>query len=157
MDASSAISPESFSIFAVFMRADWVVKLVMAGLAIASLWSWTIIIDKSFRFHALNRHADRFEDQVSSGQPLEDIANAEGERPQQALPRMLQAALRDWRESRAKGSIGEAQVALVLQRIDRALDSVIARESARVEQGLGTLATVATASPFVGLFGTVWG
>src|SRR5271170_4767113 len=81
MDASSAISPESFSIFAVFMRADWVVKLVMAGLAIASLWSWTIIIDKSFRFHALNRHADRFEDQVSSGQPLEDIANAEGERP----------------------------------------------------------------------------
>jgi biopolymer transport protein TolQ len=157
MDASSAITPESFSLFAVFIRADWVVKLVMVGLGLASLWSWTIIIDKTFRFHALNRYADRFEDQVSSGQPLEDIAAAEGADPKQALPRMLQAALRDWRESRAKGSIGETQVALVLQRIDRALDSVVARESARVEQGLGTLATVATASPFIGLFGTVWG
>src|SRR5471030_2611803 len=70
---------------------------------------------------------------------------------------MLQAALRDWRESRAKVPLNEAQVGLLVQRIDRALDSIVARESARVEEGLGSLAIVATSSPFIGLFGTVWG
>ncbi len=155
--AASAISPDNFSILAVFMRADWVVKAVMVGLALASLWSWTVIIDKAFRFAALNRFANHFEDQVSSGRSLEDVAKEAGERPTQALPRMLQAALRDWRESRAKGALDDSQVGLLVQRIDRALDSIVARESARVEEGLGGLAIVATASPFVGLFGTVMG
>jgi biopolymer transport protein TolQ len=155
--AASAINADNFSILAVFMRADWVVKAVMVGLALASLWSWTVIIDKAFRFTALNRYANTFEEQVSSGRSLEDVAKEAGERPRQALPRMLQAALRDWRESRAKGALDDNHVGLLIQRIDRALDSIVARESARVEEGLGSLAIVATASPFVGLFGTVWG
>jgi biopolymer transport protein TolQ len=74
---------------------------------------------------------------------------------------MLQTALREWREARAKGLLSagpaETQSALLVQRIDRVLGSLIARESQRVEDGLGSLAIVATASPFVGLFGTVWG
>jgi biopolymer transport protein TolQ len=157
MDAPSTLTPESFSILAVFLRADWVVKAVLVGLGLASLWSWTVIIDKLFRLRGLNREADVFEDQVSSGRSLEQIAVEAGETPRHALPRLLQAALRDWREGKAKGQIGETQIALLLQRIDRAMDSIIARESARVEEGLGTLAIVATASPFIGLFGTVWG
>ena len=56
-----------------------------------------------------------------------------------------------------RGTIGEGQAALLIQRIDRLLDAAIARESRRVEEGLSGLAIVATASPFVGLFGTVWG
>ena len=157
MDAPSTLTPESFSILAVFLRADWVVKAVLIGLILASLWSWTVIIDKLFRLRALNGLADQFEDQVSSGRSLEQIAAEAGEAPRHALPRLLQAALRDWREGKAKGQIGETQIALLLQRIDRAMDSIIARESARVEEGLGTLAIVATSSPFIGLFGTVWG
>jgi biopolymer transport protein TolQ len=155
MDAQSALTPESFSIFATFLRADWVVKLVLVGLLLASLWSWTVIIDKLVRFTALNREADAFEREVASGRPLEDIAAEAGTDPRHALPRMLQAALRDWREDKGKG--GDTATALLLQRIDRALDSIIARESARVEDGLGSLAIVATSSPFIGLFGTVWG
>jgi biopolymer transport protein TolQ len=154
--AQSAINPDNFSIVAVFLRADWVVKGVLLGLAFASIWSWTVIIDKLFRFAALNREADRFEDLVSGGQSLEDVATQAGERPRHALPRMLQSALRDWREGR--GSSGtDTQIGLLLQRIERGLDSIVARESARVEEGLGALAIVATASPFIGLFGTVWG
>jgi len=133
-----------------------VVRLVMIGLALASLWSWTIIIDKTFRFAAMNREADKFEDQVASGRSLEDIAQAAGESPRQPLPRMLQAAMREWREARRAG-LSDTQIALLTQRIDRSLDSTVARESQRVEDGLGSLAIVATASPFVGLFGTVWG
>ncbi len=150
------MNADNFSIVATFLRADWVVRLVMIGLALASLWSWTIIIDKTFRFAALNREADKFEDQVASGRSLEDIAQGAGENPRQPLPRMLQAAMREWREARRAG-LSDTQIALLTQRIDRSLDSTVAREAQRVEDGLGSLAIVATASPFVGLFGTVWG
>src|SRR6185369_17013305 len=153
----AALTPESFDLISIFLRADWVVKLVMIGLGMASLWSWSIILDKAFRFGALNREADRFEDAVASGRSLEDVAAASGENPRHALPRMLQAALKEWRDARAKGPATEGQLAFLVQRIDRTLDTIIARESARVETGLGVLAIVATASPFIGLFGTVWG
>ena len=153
----TALTPESFSLIAIFLRASWVVKAIMVVLAIASLWSWAIILDKFVRFGALNRRADKFEDQVSSGRSLEDIAAEAGEKPTHPLPKLLQAALREWREGRGRGALSETQTALLIQRIDRALDSIIARESRRMEEGLGTLAIVATSSPFIGLFGTVWG
>ncbi|WP_309603925.1 protein TolQ [Phenylobacterium sp.] len=153
----TAITPDSFNFITLFLRADWVVKLVMIGLAVASLWSWTVILDKTFRFASLNRAANAFEDAVASGKSLEEVAADAGERPRHVLPRMLQGALREWRESRAKGLSTDTQAAFLIQRIDRVLDAAIARESARVELGLGSLAIVATASPFIGLFGTVWG
>jgi len=153
----AAINPDSFSFITLFLRADWVVKGVMLGLALASLWSWAVILDKSFRFVRLNREADLFEGQVAAGRSLEEIATEAGEHPGHALPRMLQGALREWREQRAKGLTGDTQTAFLVQRIDRVLDTTIARESQKVEDGLGLLAIVATASPFVGLFGTVWG
>ena len=161
MDPGGTISPETFSLVHQFLHADWVVKGVLLALGLASLWSWAVIIDKTCRFTALNRQANHFEDAVGSGRPLEDVAAAAGEAPRQALPRMLQAALREWREARTKGLLEagrvETQTAFLIQRIDRVLDSLISRESQRVEDGLGSLAIVATASPFIGLFGTVWG
>ena len=140
-----------------FMTADWVVKIVMAGLAVASVWSWAVIIDKAFRFSALNSQAEAFEKALSSGRSLEDVAAEAGPQPTHALPRMLVTALTDWRETRARGTLTEQQGSLLISRIDRSLDSIIAREGQRVENGLGVLSVVATASPFIGLFGTVWG
>ena len=136
-------------------------KGVLAGLILASLWSWAVIIDKTFRLGALNRAADKFEADVGSGRSLEEVASEAGENPPHALPRMLQSALREWKEARAKGLLappqGDSQFAFLIERINRVLDSAVARESQRVEDGLGALAIVATASPFIGLFGTVWG
>ncbi|WP_397416724.1 protein TolQ [Phenylobacterium sp.] len=152
-----AVTPETFDFVTIFMSADWVVKLVMIGLALSSLWSWAIILEKTVRFRAQSREADRFEDAVASGRSLEDVAAEAGERPEHPLPRMLQGALKEWRDVRAKGPPSEGQAAFLVQRIDRLLDAIIARETARAERGLGILAIVATASPFVGLFGTVWG
>lgn len=140
-----------------FMAADWVVKSVMIGLVVASLWSWAVIIDKACRFFALNREADRFEAAISSGRSLEDVAQAAGPNPVHALPRMLVLALQDWRETRRAGTLTDTQSHLLISRIDRSLDSIIAREGQRIEEGLGVLSVVATASPFIGLFGTVWG
>jgi len=161
MNPAGAVTPESFSLVHQFLAAGWVVKGVLLGLALASLWSWAVIIDKLFRIAALNRAADRFEAEVGSGRSLEEVAGEAGDAPRHALPRMLQAALREWKEARAKGLLappqGDSQVAFLIERINRVLDSAVARESQRVEDGLGTLAIVATASPFIGLFGTVWG
>jgi biopolymer transport protein TolQ len=153
----TAVSPESLNFFVLFMKADWVVKAVMLGLGGASLWSWTVILDKAFRFSGLNKQANAFEDAVASGKSLEEVAAAAGERPRHALPRMLQGALKEWRDARNKGLATDTQAAFLIQRIDRVLDAAIARETSRIEDGLGSLAIVATASPFIGLFGTVWG
>ncbi len=62
----------------------------------------------------------------------------------------------EWRTSRGQ-ALTDHQGAMLVSRIDRSLDSVIARESQKVEEGLGVLSVVATSSPFIGLFGTVWG
>jgi biopolymer transport protein TolQ len=153
----AAVTADSFNIVNLFLNADWVVKIVMLGLAAASLWSWAIIIDKVIRLAKLNREADQFEDKLATGRSMEDIAAEAGTEAPEPLPRMLNGALREWREARAKGVLSESQAAMLIQRIDRVLDGVIARESQRVESGLGLLAIVATASPFIGLFGTVWG
>lgn len=152
----NALSAADFNFIQLFLRATIVVKLVMIFLAGASLWSWAVIIDKTLRFRALAKEADRFEREVSSGRSLEEVAQESGDSGH-ALPRMLQGALGEWRQARAKGALGETQVAMLMQRIDRILDTTISRESSRVEDGLSLLAIVATASPFVGLFGTVWG
>jgi biopolymer transport protein TolQ len=161
MDSNASITPATFNVVHLFGEADWVVKLILIVLALASLWSWALIIDKLVRFAVLNGQANRFEDEVGSGRALEDVAQQAGEQPRHALPRMLQAALREWREARSKGLLSggqsDAQAAFLVQRIDRVLGALISRESQRVEDGLGSLAIVATASPFIGLFGTVWG
>jgi biopolymer transport protein TolQ len=152
-----AAATDSFSVITLFMQADWVIKLIMLVLAAASLWSWALIIDKLIRFAGLNREANAFEDKIAAGRSLEDIAAEAGERPVHPLPRMLQAALREWRDARAKAAMNDTQAVLLIQRVDRVMDSVIAREGARAEEGLGSLAIIATSSPFIGLLGTVWG
>ena len=140
-----------------FMAADWVVKGVMLGLAVASLWSWTVILDKAVRFTALNKEANAFEGAIGAGRSLEEVAAQAGPNPTHALPRMLVVALQDWRETRRTGPLTDTQGNLLIARIDRSLDAIIAREGQRIEEGLGVLSVVATASPFIGLFGTVWG
>ena len=151
---SLAVTPDSFGVIATFLRADLVVKGVMLGLAGASLWSWTVIIDRIMRLGALNREADRFEDQVASGRSLEDLAREAGDAPQHPLQQMLQAALKDWR---GRGPVSESGGGLILTALDRQLDSLINAAGRRAQSGLGSLAIVATSSPFIGLFGTVWG
>ena len=151
-EASTMLNPVTL-----FLEADPVVKAIMVGLVLASLWSWAVILDKAVRFASLNRQASAFEKAVGSGRSLEEIAAQAGPDPVHPLPRMLVVALADWRETRTRGPLTEAQGNMLMSRIDRALDSLIAREGQRVENGLGVLSVVATASPFIGLFGTVWG
>lgn len=158
MDATAATTAAAahvdFSLLALFLRADWVVKLVMLGLLSASIWSWAIMIDKSMLFTRLRRQMNGFERVFWSGQSLEDLYQELADQSPTGLGAVFVAAMKEWKrslEQNAASTIG------VESRLDRVIDVAIGREAERLEKRLGFLATVASASPFVGLFGTVWG
>jgi biopolymer transport protein TolQ len=78
------------------------------------------------------------------------------DRPRDALSRVYAAAAREWREARRVGVAGE-NAQLMLDRVDRLMAAQVSRELGRASRNLGVLATVGASSPFIGLFGTVWG
>ena len=161
--ASSAVvvtpvTPEApamnFSLLGLFLQADWIVKIVMLGLLGASVWCWAIIVDKSMLYGRANRQMNAFERVFWSGQSLEDLYQQTQERPPMGLGAIFVAAMKEWKRSHEQNA---ASFLGVQARLDKVLDVAIARESDGLEKRLQFLATVASASPFIGLFGTVWG
>ena len=147
----------SFSIVSMFMRADIVVKAVMILLLLASLWSWTIIFNKLVALANLKRKAKKFEKQFWSGQSLDELYQTFASRNDHPLAAMFIAGLREWRRAFDGGAPRESQLVGVKDRIEKAMSVTILREVDGIEKGLGMLATIGSVSPFVGLFGTVWG
>jgi biopolymer transport protein TolQ len=142
------------SLLALFSEASFVVQLVMVGLLVASVWSWAIIFDKLILYARTRRQLARFEKVFWSGQSLEELYQTLSERPTNGMGALFVAAMKEWKRSFERG----ARSALGLQtRIDKALDVSLSREMERLERRLLFLATVGSASPFVGLFGTVIG
>lgn len=146
-----------FSIVPMFMRADLVVKSVMVLLLIASLWSWTIIFGKLFLLSGLKGKARRFEKLFWSGQSLDELYQQFSARNDHPLAAMFIAGLREWRRAFEGGTPRESAVPGIKERIDKAMSVTIMRETDGIEKQLGILATIGSVSPFVGLFGTVWG
>jgi biopolymer transport protein TolQ len=155
MDSSTG---HDLSMWTLFLQADTLVKIVMALLLIASVWCWSIIFEKSFRFRRLNAKADAFEEQFWSGGSLDDLYDQIGQDPPDPLSATFAAGMKEWRIAAERGFSGSASMRAGLsQRIDRVMQVTIARELERVERGLTVLASVGSTAPFIGLFGTVWG
>ena len=147
----------SFSVVESFLRADVIVKSVMVLLLLASLWSWTIIINKWIVLGGLKRKAARFEKVFWSGQSLDELYQQFAAKNDHPLAAVFVAALREWRRAFEGGAPRESQIPGVKERIDKAMSVTIIRETDGIERQLGFLATVGSVSPFIGLFGTVWG
>jgi len=142
------------TLLGLFLQAGLVVKLVMIGLLIASVWTWAIIIDKLIAYARMRGALNRFEQVFWSGQSLEELYRNLADRPTSGMSAIFVAAMREWKKSFEKG----ARSPLSLQmRIDKSMDLALTREMERMENRLGFLATVGSAAPFVGLFGTVIG
>jgi biopolymer transport protein TolQ len=146
-----------FSIVESFMRADVIVKTVMVLLLLASLWSWAIIINKFIALGSLKRKATKFEKTFWSGQSLDELYQQFAARNDHPMAAMFVAALREWRRAFEAGAPKESQIPGVKERIEKAMNVTIMRETDGIERQLGFLATVGSVAPFVGLFGTVWG
>jgi biopolymer transport protein TolQ len=142
------------SLFSLFGEADRLVQIVILGLLAASVWSWTIIIDKTLLFRRTQSQMTRFERVFWSGQSLEELYRTLQDRSTTGMAAVFVAAMHEWKRSYETG----ARSALGLQmRIDKVIDVTVAREMERLERRLLFLASVGSAAPFVGLFGTVWG
>ncbi len=142
------------SLWGLFLSASPVVKAVMLGLLAASVWCWAIIVDKTLLFRRAKSEMDKFEDTFWSGQSLEELYRTLQDKPGHGLPAVFVAAMREWKRS-FEGS--GRQIQSLSQRIDKVLDVTIQREVERLDSRLVFLASIGSAGPYIGLFGTVWG
>jgi biopolymer transport protein TolQ len=148
------VAPSDLSLIALFMQAHWIVKTVMIGLLACSVWVWAIAIDKIILFARTNRAMDVFEQTFWSGKSLEELYRTVSARPNHSMAALFVAAMSEWKRSLE----GQPRSFAGLQmRIEKVMDVTIMREVERLESRLLVLATVGSAGPFVGLFGTVWG
>ncbi len=146
------------SVWALFIRADIVVKLVMISLLLASLWSWTIIFEKYRRLRRVDREADSFEDDFWAGGALEDLYARIGARPNDPMESLFASAMGEWHRSTEKGLVtGSSSKTALQSRVERVMQTAMAREMGTLERYMIFLASVGSTAPFVGLFGTVWG
>jgi biopolymer transport protein TolQ len=150
----SRFTMSDFSFLGLFLQAHPVVKFVMIGLTLASVWCWSIVIEKSFAFSRARSQTDEFERVFWSGQSLDELYQAVSQKPASAMQALFVAAMREWRRS-IEGTA--KPLAGVQMRIERVMDVTIMREMERLERRLLFLATVGAVAPFIGLFGTVWG
>ena len=144
----------SVSLLELFLQSGIVVKLVMIGLLVASIWSWAIIIDKALLFARTRRQFDRFEKVFWSGQSLEELYRTLADKSPTGMGSVFVSAMREWKKSFERGA--NSPIGLQM-RIDKSMDVALARENERLEGRLMFLATVGSSSPFIGLFGTVVG
>jgi TolQ protein len=152
-EAAGAINPADLSIMSLVKQADIVVKAILLLLVFFSMWSWTVMIEKFLSVAKANGAIDRLEDKLETG-TLEDMINYEDDK-KHPLSLVIEAGNAEWRE----GSGEHAHEALheVRERIEHAMRLEMSNEIRRLNKGLPFLATVGSAAPFVGLFGTVWG
>jgi biopolymer transport protein TolQ len=142
------------SIFDLLLQASFVVQLVMLLLVGASVASWAIIFGKRRLLKDSQQAADRFEDQFWSGGDLAALYKSlEGGR-HTGMADIFVSGFREFSRLRSQLGIGGSQL---LDGSRRAMKVAQLKETDRLEQNLSTLATIGSTSPYVGLFGTVWG
>ena len=145
---------QDFSLITLVLHASFVVQLVMAGLLFTSLASWTVIFSKLFGLRRLRAGNDAFEQEFWSGKNLTDLYNAASNHADSAtMERIFASGMREFLKLRERRLDAGAQ----LDGARRAMRASLQRELDVIEGNVGFLASVGSVSPYVGLFGTVWG
>ena len=140
------------SILSLFFRADPIVKLVIFGLFIASIWSWAIIINKIKMIRKMNNVTKKFEDLFWSSSSLEDLYTNTESKNDNPMIAIFNKSMIEWlkiRNSKIKDRVEN--------RLNNVLVNSINNEITKLEKNMIFLASLGSSAPFVGLFGTVWG
>ena len=151
--AAGQISDE-FTLMSLFFRADLVVKLVILILFAASIFSWTIIIHKIRLFRSLNKLTKSFEEIFWSGKSLKSISLDAADISDSPIKSVFLDAIDEVEKSK---TISSKNYESVSKRIERVMDASIDLETEKLSENFGYLATIGSTTPFIGLFGTVWG
>jgi biopolymer transport protein TolQ len=136
-----------------FLQADIVVKVVMVGLVLASIWTWTIIVAQWIKMRRAVRDNERFERDFWKSEDIDSFYEERG-RGELSSAKVLAAGIAEWRRSTSGRTIDKDGTR---SRLAVALHSAVSAETDRIASRLNILATVGSVAPFVGLFGTVWG
>ena len=143
-----------FSMFGMFLKSDWVVKLVIILLVIFSIQSWKIIIQKILLTNKQRKISKQFENHFWSGISLDELYQQIDDFDQESYSNIFRNIMGEYEKSRLqKNKIDSA----FIQRLYTSLDLSIAAEDTSLNKGLSFLASSGSVAPFVGLFGTVWG
>ena len=148
---SAAVTLRELSPWSMFLSADVLVKAVMIGLAFASLVTWTIFIAKMIELSLIQRKLRGALRKIGDARSLAEAQFALGA-TDGVLPALLAAAMRE-----ARLSAGISSDSGIKERAASSFGEIVRAEARRVRLGMGLLATIGATSPFVGLFGTVWG
>lgn len=145
--------PSTLSPVALFLQADIVVKIVMIGLLLASIWTWGVIIALAIKVGGARRQGDRFERDFWAASDIDAFHQSEGATTM-PIARVFDAGVKEWRRSTTGATIDKEATR---ERLATAMGSAVAVEIDKLSDRLNILATVGSVAPFVGLFGTVWG
>ena len=147
-----------FSMFALFMSADLVVKSVILILIFASIYSWSIIVSKLMRLRKLKQMEKEFDEIFWSGNSFEDLYETLNFNKLDPKSKIFCAAISEWKKSKSNydGEI-HSNISSLKDRMQRSMIVTFNKETEIVEKNLTFLATSGSTAPFVGLFGTVWG
>jgi biopolymer transport protein ExbB len=148
---STAVALRELSPWSMFLAADILVKAVMIGLAFASLVTWTIFIAKMIELSVVQRKLRAALGKISDARSLSEAQFALGAKGS-VLSTLLAAAMRE-----ARLSAGISSDSGIKERAASSFAEIVRAEARRIRLGMGLLATIGATSPFVGLFGTVWG
>ena len=145
---------DEFTLLALFIRADIVVKLVIIILFVASVLSWTIIIYKIRLFKSLKKFSERFEDEFWSGRSIKEISRQVLEVEDSPIKYVFSEAVDEIEKSNQgiKKNIDSLSF-----RLERTMDAAIDYQNEKLSEYFSYLATIGATTPFIGLFGTVWG
>ena len=145
---------DEFTLLSLFIRADIVVKFVILILFAASVLSWTIIIQKIRLFKSLKKFSQIFEDEFWSGRSIKEISRQVAEIEDSPIKYVFEEAV-DEIEKSNQGT--KKDVDSLSFRIERTMDAAIDYQNEKLSEYFSFLATIGSTTPFIGLFGTVWG
>jgi len=145
---------DEFTLISLFFRADLVVKLVILILFAASIFSWTIIIHKIRLFRSLKKISKQFEIEFWSGRSIKEIASTTHHLSESPIKYVFLEAVDEIEKSNKDG---KKNIESIIDRINRIMEAAIDYQNEKLSLYFSYLATIGATTPFIGLFGTVWG
>ena len=142
---------DNFSLWHLFARADIVVKSVIIILLASSVYSWALIFDKFKLFKKINKTSEEFEEKFWKSKSVESFNNNLQADVDDPLISTFKAAMVELNKSKSKSS------AVQSARVEKVLEINMETQITKIEKNFTFLATVGSTTPFIGLFGTVWG
>ena len=140
-----------FSLWSLFLRADFVVKFVIILLILSSIFSWALIFEKFKLFKSINKSTEDFEKKFWKAKSAESFNNSLPSNSNDPATLIFKAAMVELLKTKRQSA------AIQLARVQRVLEIAVDNELKKIEKNFTYLATIGSTAPFIGLFGTVWG